>query len=587
MRLSRLFTKTSKDVPADETSKNAQLLMRAGFVNKTMAGVYAMLPLGLRVINNIENIVRRNMNQIGGQEIKMNSLHPKDSWIQTKRWDTVDVLFKIQSQTGNEYALAPTHEEQVTPIIKQYIDSWKDLPEYEKDSEEFPLAVYQIQTKFRDEKRSKAGLMRGREFRMKDLYDFHQTESSQDAYYEVVKSSYVKLYNEMGLEANVVQASGGVFSKYSHEFQVICEAGEDKTVIWEDNLKENLEISQGYLQNLKAGLSDLKFMIYNVEVETEEQNITKNYLFGFITHSSLEFNEELFFDLITNTRGFRSYPSIKLSNVKSILTSDFTDLDKTSANINNLKVSIEKEMKSTTPLNILYWILDKSLENISIEGLGSIIAEYKNIDHSYAFEYACISEIQEGFVRLDSDPLVRVKEIVKSAEVGNIFKLGKKWTEAFDLKYNNKLNAAEVPFMSCHGIGTSRCMGVIAEMHSDDKGLKWPKSVAPFLYHLVTNFNSKDEPEIQAKIEELAKQIYSGNLVLNVNSDAMTLDTCPNPNSDNVLWDDRKDANMGNKLADAELIGCPYILIVSKRNLENSNIEVKIRETGESVMIVI
>jgi prolyl-tRNA synthetase len=247
MKLSKLFTKTAKETSSEESAKNAQLLLRAGFIHKTMAGVYSYLPLGIRVLNKIENIVRKNMNQIGAQEVFMNSLHPKSWWDKTDRWNNVDVLFKINSQTETEYALAPTHEEQISNIAKEYINSWKDLGDYSKG--ENPMSIYQIQTKFRDEVRSKAGLMRGREFRMKDLYDFHRNKESQDAYYENIKFTYLRIFKEIGIDAFVTRASGGIFSKFSDEFQVICEAGEDWTVVWSDGLRENLEIAKGYPLN--------------------------------------------------------------------------------------------------------------------------------------------------------------------------------------------------------------------------------------------------------------------------------------------------------------------------------------------------
>jgi prolyl-tRNA synthetase len=412
MKLSQNFTKTRRDVPADEVSKNAQLLIRAGFIHKAMAGVYAYLPLGLRVINKIENIVRKNLNEIGGQEILMNALHPKDWWIKTDRWDEdkVDVLFRLKSQTNSEYALACSHEEQVTPIAKDYINSYKDLPQYlplDKGGRgDLPFSVYQIQTKFRDELRSKSGIMRGREFRMKDMYDFHATQQSADNYYELVKATYTQIYAEMGLKAYAVHATGGMFTDNdSHEFQVVCDAGED-VIFYNDT---------GYA-----------------------------------------INEDIKTDL--ETRGV---------------------------------------------------------------------------------------SIPEGLAK------------AKSAEVGNIFKLGDKYTKSFDLKFTDSDNTQKFPIMNCHGIGTSRCMGVIAEIHSDEKGLKWPKTVAPFEIHVVTHLGKDDE--INNQILEKANQIYKENV-------------------DKVLWDDRT-IGMGQKLGDAELIGCPEIWIISERTLKEQpeGVEKKVR----------
>ena len=423
MRLSQSFLKTTKDVAAEETSLNAQLLIKAGFVHKTMAGVYAYLPLGLRVLNKIEDIVRKHMNSIGGQELLLNSLHPKQWWDTTNRWDEVDVLFKLNSQTEQEYGLAPTHEEQISPLISQFITSYKDLPDYDSETNQFPLAVYQIQTKFRDELRSKAGLMRGREFRMKDLYDFHRTKESQAAYFEKMTETYLEIYKEMGLEAYAVDASGGDFSdKFSREFQVVCEAGED--------------------------------------------------VIKFSPSTGFASNEEVYAEAVAK--------------------------------------------------------LDVVPEDI---------------------------------------------KTAKSAEVGNIFDLGDKWTRAFEITYQGEDNQPHYPTMGCHGIGTSRCLGVIAENNNDAAGLIWPENVAPFQYHLVTHTNPKDETS-KAKIDELAKRIYAGEVTLGEHT----------PAAGDMLWDDR-DTGMGAKLKDADLIGCPHQLILSPRTLQDGEIEYKSRATGESMRL--
>lgn len=237
MRLSNLFAKTTKQISAEEVSKNAQLLIRAGYVDKLTAGVYSYLPLGLKVLINIAQIVREEMDGIGAQEILMPSLHPKANWEKTGRWDTYDTLFKTSSRWGKaEYALGPTHEEVVTPLIKKHVQSYKD----------FPLAVYQIQTKFRDEARSKSGLLRGREFYMKDLYSFHRTEEDRQAYYDRAIEAYKRVYERCGFSEIIVTESGGgdFTDKHSHEFQVITDAGEDTIILCRScNWAENTEIT--------------------------------------------------------------------------------------------------------------------------------------------------------------------------------------------------------------------------------------------------------------------------------------------------------------------------------------------------------
>ncbi len=241
MRFSELFSKTSKQDPRDEESINARLLIRAGFIRKEVAGVYNFLPLGLRVVNKISNIVREEMNAAGGQEVLLSSLQNKENWVKTGRWKSFDVLFKVQSQFKSEYALGPTHEEVLVPIAAEFVKSYRDLPTY----------IYQIQNKFRDEPRAKAGLLRGREFLMKDLYSFHTDEANMLAYYDKMKSVYKKTFERLGLNAIETKAAGGTFSKDSHEFQVVCENGEDEIVYCEGKgcgLAENKEITK-----LKAG----------------------------------------------------------------------------------------------------------------------------------------------------------------------------------------------------------------------------------------------------------------------------------------------------------------------------------------------
>jgi len=218
MLYSKLFGKTTKSISSQFESKNHELLIKAGFINQVATGLYNILPLGKKVLSKIENIIRQEMNNIGGQEIEMPLLHPKTLWEQTKRWKTVDVLFKTKSQYGQEYGLAPTHEEIVTPLVKRFINSYRDLP----------LAVYNIGKKFRDEPRPKSGILRGKEFGMKDLYSFHQTKKDLKRFYKTVTHSYLKIFKRCGLsDVKVTQASGGDFTKqYSHEFNIITPAGE-------------------------------------------------------------------------------------------------------------------------------------------------------------------------------------------------------------------------------------------------------------------------------------------------------------------------------------------------------------------------
>ena len=223
MRYSKYFLRTSKEAPAGETARNAELLIRGGYIHKEMAGVYTYLPLGLRVLNNIADIVRQEMNAIGASEMLMSALCPKENWVTTGRWDEVDVLYRVPAAGGKEVALSPTHEEIVTPLVQHYLQSPKD----------FPMCVYQIQNKFRNEPRAKSGILRGREFLMKDAYSFHLSQEDFDQFYDQTKIAYKKMYDRLGIGdiTKLVAASGGDFSEFSHEFQTVHAIGEDELFI--------------------------------------------------------------------------------------------------------------------------------------------------------------------------------------------------------------------------------------------------------------------------------------------------------------------------------------------------------------------
>jgi len=250
MRQSELIYKTYKEEPADEESRNAKLLIRAGFIEKVSAGIYNFLPLGLKVINKIENIIREELNKIGCQEILLTNLHPKEYWEKTGRWEKFDVLFKTKSQTGSEYSLAPTHEEIIFPLVKKIINSYKDLP----------IALYQIHTKYRDELRAKSGLLRNREFIMKDLYSFHRNNEEVEKFKKIVDKTYLKIFKRCGLNAIETFASGGTFSSYSTEFQVSTNAGEDIIYYCRNcNLAWNKEIIESKnCKNCRRELEEMK-----------------------------------------------------------------------------------------------------------------------------------------------------------------------------------------------------------------------------------------------------------------------------------------------------------------------------------------
>lgn len=274
MLQSKLFTKTKKESPADEVSRNAELLLKASFISKEMAGVYSYLPLGLRVIKKIETIVRDEMNKAGGVEVLMPAFHPKENWQKTGRWDSMDDLYKVSDSSGREVALGPTHEEIVVPLVQQFVSSYKELP----------MAVYQIQNKFRMELRAKSGILRGREFIMKDMYSFHENSEDLKAYYEKMKLAYKNVFQRVGIGhvTYMTFASGGSFSKYSHEFQAITSAGEDTIYVDEEkNIAVNREV---YTDEVLADLELTK------ESLVEKRAIEVGNIFELNTKFSAPFN---------------------------------------------------------------------------------------------------------------------------------------------------------------------------------------------------------------------------------------------------------------------------------------------------------
>lgn len=402
MRQSKLFTKTRREAPKDEVSKNAQLLIRAGFVHKEMAGVYDLLPLGLRTFNKVVGIIREEMNKIGGVELHLSALQEKEMWEKTDRWsdEKVDAWFKTALKSGSELGLGFTHEEPITSLMREHISSYKDLPSY----------PYQFQSKFRNETRAKSGLMRTREFVMKDLYSFSKNEAEHQKFYDRAADAYRAVFERVGLGASthMTYASGGSFSKYSHEFQTECETGED--VIYIDDAK---------------------------------------------------------------------------------------------------KVAINKEI----------------------------------YDEPGVFETLGVSKesLREA----------------KSIEVGNIFTLGTRFSDALGLTYKDEAGTDTPVFMGSYGIGPARLMATVAELMSDDKGLVWPEAVAPFRVHLVSLANGNDD--VVAEADELYRELSEAGV--------------------EVLYDDR-DARAGEKFADSDLIGIPLRIVVSEKTLAAGKFEVVERHSG-------
>ena len=406
MRQSKLFSKTRKEAPADEVAKNAELLIRGGFIYKEMAGVYTLLPLGLRVINKIEQIVRDEMNMIGGMEMRTSIIQAKEVWEKTNRWDDeiVDNWFKTKLKNGGEVGLSFTNEEAHSNILKQYVNSYKDLPVY----------VYDFKNIFRNETRSKSGILRGREFYWKALYSFSKNETEHNEFYEKAKIAYKNVFQKVGIGhlTYMTFASGGTFSKFSHEFQTLTSAGEDTVYVDEA--------------------------------------------------TSVAVNQEVYTDEV-------------------------------------------------------------------LKDLG-----------------------------LEKEKLVERKAI----EVGNIFSLGTKFSAPFDLKFKDENNEENLVVMGSYGIGLTRLMGTVVEVLSDDRGIIWPESIAPFKIQLLSLGESEN-------VTKEANNVYDALISSGIE----------------VIFDDRNGMSVGEKFADSDLLGMPYRAVVSERSIKEGGIELK-KRTEEKGSIV-
>ncbi|MES2416398.1 MAG: aminoacyl--tRNA ligase-related protein [Patescibacteria group bacterium] len=406
MRQTKLFTKTRKEAPADEIAKNAELLIRGGYIHKEMAGVYSLLPLGVRVLKKIENIVRKEMDLIGGVEMKTSVMQAKEVWEKTNRWDDeiVDNWFKTKLKNGGEVGLSFTNEEAHSNILKQYINSYKDLPVY----------VYDFKNIFRNETRSKSGILRGREFYWKALYSFSKDEQEHSLFYEKAKQAYKNIFQKVGIGhlTYMTFASGGTFSKFSHEFQTITSAGEDTIYIDEE--------------------------------------------------TSVAVNQEVYTDEV----------------------------------LQDLNLTKEKLVER------------------------------------------------------------------KSIEVGNIFSLGTKFSAPFDLKFKNENNEDNLVVMGSYGIGLTRLMGTVVEVLSDDKGIIWPETIAPFRVQLLS-LGESDGVAVEAN------KVYDALIQSDIE----------------VIFDDRSGMLAGEKFADADLLGMPYRAVVSERSIKEGGIELKKRNEEKGKVI--
>lgn len=547
MKQFKVFIPTMREVPAEAEALSHRLLLKAGLIKQSTSGIYSYLPLATRVLNNISKIVREEMESIDAVEILMPALQQAELWEESGRWGAYGPeLMRLKDRNGREFALGPTHEEVVTSLVRDELKSYKRLP----------LTLFQIQSKYRDEKRPRFGLLRGREFIMKDAYSFHADEESLDATYQDMYNAYSRIFKRVGINARpVVADSGAIGGNHTHEFMALSEIGED-TIVYsnESDYAANIEKAEViYYPSEKhtetAELSNIETP--NVKTAQELADFLNRPLDEIIKTMIFKVDGEFMMILI---RGHHELNDVKLKayfgtdNVEMASQDEIVNL--VGANPGSIGPIHNKEIKIYADNYV------KDLNNLVI-GANEDGYHYVNANVERDFnidEYGDFRFILEGEMLSDGSGKAQFAEGI---EVGQVFKLGTKYSEAMNATFLDNQGKAQPLIMGCYGIGISRTLSAIVEQNNDENGIIWPKSVTPFDLHLITINPKKDDQR------ELGDQLYAQ---LNDKFD--------------VLYDDRKE-RAGVKFNDADLIGLPLRVVVGKR-AEEGVVEVKQRLNGES-----
>jgi len=553
MKQSMTLIPTLREIPADADVKSHQLLLRAGFIRQNTSGVYSYLPLAKRVLQKIETIVREEMENAGAEELLMPALQQAELWQESGRWYTYGPeLMRLKDRHDRDFALGATHEEVITSLVRDEIKSYKRLP----------LTLYQIQTKFRDEKRPRFGLLRGREFIMKDAYSFHSNHESLDEIYQKIFQAYSNIFSRCGLNFRAVIAdSGAMGGKDTHEFMVLSDIGED-TIAYSD--------SSSYAANIEMAPIVASYEKLNEEEQPLEkvQTVGKktieevaSYLDVDHTHclKSLLFKVDDRFILVV-VRGDHEVNDIKLKNLLEAATVELASPEETKAVLNCSVGSLGPINLSTSEVIV---IADHAVEYVvnGVCGANEEDYHFTGVNPSRDFsvsQYADLRFIKEGDPSPDGNGTIM---FAKGIEVGHVFKLGTRYSEAMGATFLDENGRTQPMIMGCYGIGVSRTLAAVAEQYNDEKGFVWPSALAPFDVHIIPVNVKKTEQR------ELAESIY--NSLRNQKLSA--------------LYDDR-DERPGVKFADSDLIGLPIRITVGKRANEGI-VELKVRKTGETLEV--
>ncbi|MBT6663524.1 MAG: proline--tRNA ligase [Nitrospina sp.] len=553
MHYSKLLIPTLKESPADAEVISHKLMVRAGMIRQIAAGIYSILPMGLRVLRKVEQIIREEMNKIEGQEVFLPSVQPAELWAESGRWDFYGKeLLRFKDRNNREFCYGPTHEEVITDIIRREVKSYRQLP----------IILYQIQTKFRDEVRPRFGIMRGREFTMKDAYSFHATEESTQETYSSMASAYSKIFKRCGLDFKMVEAdSGTIGGNFSHEFVVLANSGEDcigfcDSCDYASNLEKaatktlSTDIKSPLLEKLKEVTTPNKKSIEQVTqfLQVSPKKLIKTIVF--------ETDQGLVAGLV---RGDRQINPIKLKNLidcEWLIPASEELVTKTTGLPCGYLGPVEIKLKVFADKEI-------PLMSNSITGSNKIDTHLTGVQFKRDLHVEKVGDIRNVN---EGDPCPKCDlgkfKIKRGIEVGHIFILGKKYSESMQALYLDAQGKEKPIIMGCYGIGVGRTAAAAIEQNHDEKGIIWPTSIAPF-QAIILPVNFSDDT-----INSAAKEIYKSLWELGVET----------------LLDDRLD-RLGIKFKDAELLGIPIQIVVGPKNLGEGKVELKIRKTGESQLI--
>lgn len=550
MRQSSTLIPTLREVPADADIKSHQLLLRAGYMRQNASGVYSFLPLGKRVLQKVEQIVREEMDRAGSVELLMPALQQAELWQESGRWYSYGPeLMRMKDRHGREFALGATHEEVITSLLRDEVKSYKRLP----------LNLYQIQTKFRDEKRPRFGLLRGREFIMKDAYSFHASQESLDEVYDKMFAAYSRIFERCGLNFRAVIAdSGAMGGKDTHEFMVLSEIGED-TIAYSDTSSYAANVEMAPVVNTYEKSDEAEKEL--TKVETPNQHSIED-VAAFLNVEATSCIKSLLFKVddrfvLVLVRGDHEVNDIKVKNYFEASVVELATPEET-------KEALKCAVGSVGPIGV-----NDSVEVVADHAVKAIVNgvcganeegyHYTNVnERNFNATYEDFRFIQEGDQSPDGQGVIK---FAKGIEVGHVFKLGTRYSEAMGATYLDENGRSQPMIMGCYGIGVSRTVAAIAEQFNDENGLLWPEAVTPYQVHVIPVNVKNDEQR------ELGEKLYNELL----------------DNRFDVLLDDRQE-RAGVKFADSDLIGLPVRVTVGKRASEGI-VEVKVRKTGESLEV--